>query len=174
MSDKESTKSSWLKTTLEMVGVVVGTVLVVIVLRTYVIDNYYVPTDSMTPTVETDAHLIGFKLPFIFGNSTPDYDDIITFKDRTDPSKTLVKRVIAKPGDVVDIEYGHVVVNGEVKTDHEYGRTTRISRDIVFPYTVPENTVFVLGDNRENSSDSRVFGGVPINTITSKVIHIIN
>ncbi len=82
-----------------------------------------------------------------------------------------IKRVVAEPGDVVELsEEGELLVNGEKDTTRTaVGKTEATSEDVTYPYTVPAGSYFVLGDNRENSKDSRSFGAVPTGDITGRV-----
>lgn len=84
--------------------------------------------------------------------------------------KYIIKRVIAVPGDVVDIKDGYVTVNGQ-KLEESYVRgQTFENSNFSYPLTIPENKVFVLGDNRENSTDSRILGLIDYEQIKGKVV----
>ncbi|MCQ4924488.1 signal peptidase I [Tissierella carlieri] len=84
--------------------------------------------------------------------------------------KYIIKRVIAIPGDVVDIKDGYVTVNGQ-KLEESYVRgQTFENSNFSYPLTIPENKVFVLGDNRENSTDSRILGLIDYEQIKGKVV----
>ena len=82
----------------------------------------------------------------------------------------FVKRIVAVAGDTVMIEDGKLFVNGkEIQTKQAIGDTIRTGTDISYPYVVPENQVFVIGDNRENSEDSRMFGAVDVDHIKGRI-----
>ncbi len=124
---------------------------------------------SMYPTLEHQdrvlVQIIGYD---------PSKNDIIITDSFIDYGMPLVKRIIATGGDVVEIdgETGEVSVNGEVLSEPYLEETTTFVGDITYPFTVPENTVFVMGDNRQGSSDSRLssVGCIHENEIVGKVL----
>lgn len=119
-----------------------------------------VPSGSMIPTINEKDHLIISQFTAYY--KSPKIGDIVIFYQGGD---RLVKRVIAQGGDVVDLQEGQVYVNGNVIDESSYvreeGTTYPISwSDIEFPYHVPEGSYWMMGDNREASADSRVFGAI--------------
>ena len=109
------------------------------------------------------------KLDYRFG--VPQRGDIIVFNPPTDSTIPYVKRVIAVGGETIDLRDGKVYVNGKLI---EYAETrgqptTPQAATIKYPFTVPPGAIFVLGDNRQSSSDSRTFGAVPVVNIIGKV-----
>jgi signal peptidase I len=99
----------------------------------------------------------------------PERGDIIVFNPPTVSDKPYIKRVIGLPGETITIADGFVYVNG-VKLDEPYidGAITECNRSKCDPVTVAEGSVFVLGDNRRNSSDSRIFGPIKVDSIIGK------
>ena len=122
-----------------------------IILR-FIVINAQVPTGSMKETINENDRLFGFRLAYVF--SEPQQGDVIIFKFPDDESKTYIKRVIGTPGDTVKISAGAVYVNGE-KLDEPYLKEPMAINSTTLTYTVPDNCYFVMGDNRNNSYDSR-------------------
>ena len=150
------------------------TVAVVVVMRIFVADTYQVPTGSMLETIQLGDRLVGEKISYRF--RTPKAGEVVTFDDPSDPSVTLIKRVIATEGQTVELTGGVVYVDGVALTEtYVQGQTMplagyapNLDAAIVYPYTVPEGCVWVMGDNRENSLDSRYFGPVKLEDVTSR------
>ncbi len=138
------------KEILEWIITLVAAVAVALFINNFIIVNATVPSSSMEQTIMTDDRVIGLRLAY--NNNDPVRGDIIIFKFPDDESILYIKRVIGLPGDTVEIHDGGVYLNGElmnepyitVKTEGNFG-----------PYTVPEGHYFMLGDNRNNSADSR-------------------
>ena len=112
----------------------------------------------MENTILTGDRLIGFRLAYLFHE--PERGDIVIFKYPDDESQNFVKRVIGIPGDVIQISNGHVYVNGE-QLEENYLREPMNNDGEELTYVVPADSYFMLGDNRNNSEDSR-FAGVGI------------
>ena len=121
---------------------------------------------SMSPTLENDDRLIVNKL--IYRLSVPQRDDIVMLYYPVNPDKSFVKRVIAKEGDVVRIVDGKVYVNNEPREDVFVPPTYRSHEDFS-SQTIKPGYYFVMGDHRNNSSDSREWGEVPRKYIIGKV-----
>jgi signal peptidase I len=137
-----------------------------------------IPSGSMENTLLIGDHLImsrvGYDAGIPFTNlhvplwRNPKRQQIIIFKPPFDPTQPdYVKRTIGLPGDTVDIHDGAVWINGQrLAEDYTLGRTERIeSSDIKMPFKVPGHCYFAMGDNRQNSYDSRFWGCVPRNDI---------
>lgn len=169
---------------------IVVIVAIVAAIRTFLVSPFQVEGSSMTSTLENNEYIVINKLGYYIGN--PDRGDIIVFRPPTDPKKHYVKRIIGLPGDKVTLRGGFVYLqeagaSEEVKLDEPYldernlGKTFRhppLSGDTSeITYEVPEDSYFVLGDNRVGSLDSRSFMGnnatpspfVPTRNIKGKV-----
>jgi len=141
-------------------------------LKLFVIDVYEVPTGSMSPTIAVNDRIVAEKISLYF--SEVKQFEIVTFLDPVGQDRTLIKRVIALGGQTVDIKGGKVYVDG-ILLDEPYtlGRPTyelipRRDITIEYPYTVPEGHMWVMGDNRTDSADSRYFGSVDVDLITGR------
>ena len=162
---------------IEMVITVAVALAVALLLRTFVFEVYEVPTGSMLETIQEGDRLVGEKVTYRYGE--PKQGDIVTFANPDGSDTTLIKRVIATGGQTVNLVDGVVYVDG-VALDEPYtlGKAsypldyslTGVS--VSFPYTVPEGSVWVMGDNRTNSLDSRYFGAVSVDDITSRAVFI--
>lgn len=145
-------------------------------IRTYVCQPFEVPSGSMETTIMTGDRIFAEKVSYYF--SEPQAGDIVVFTDPQTPARTLVKRIIATEGQTVDLRNGTVYVDGvALSEDYTQGESYPLSNtasnvSISYPYTVPAGEVWVMGDNRENSSDSRYFGSIDKDTIFGKAVCI--
>jgi signal peptidase I len=148
-------------------------VLVALVVRSSVVEAFWVPSGSMLPTIQIGDHLFvnklayGMHLPFI-GRELAQWrslqrNDIIVFTSPVDRSIDLIKRVIAVAGDTVEVRNKKLFINGEAVPDPHANFTdpnarSAVPRDNFGPVTVPPGKFFVMGDNRDQSYDSRYWG----------------
>ncbi|WP_129125850.1 signal peptidase I [Geomonas oryzae] len=152
-------------------------VLLALVIRTFIVQAFKIPSGSMEDTLAIGDHLLvnkfiyGTKIPFtdteILKLRDPKQGDVIVFQYPEDPSKDFIKRVIGVPGDVVEVKNKRVYVNGKLYANpHEVHKEADLipkemnPRDFRDPVTVPPNSYFVMGDNRDRSYDSRFWGFV--------------
>lgn len=131
-----------------------------------VIDRVRVINISMFPTFKEGEMLFVNKLAYRYGKV--ERGDIVTFHYPLDPTLSFIKRAIGLPGDVVEMGDGQVRVNG-VLLDEPYIVTPA---DYSGTWTVPPNSLFVLGDNRVDSADSHVWGFVPFSHLVGKVLMV--
>ena len=127
----------------------------------FLIVNAQIPSGSMENTIMTGDRVVGNRLSYL--TKDPERYDVIIFKYPDDESQNFVKRVIGIPGDVINIRNGYVYVNGEM-LEENYIREPMNSDGEDLTYVVPSGSYFMLGDNRNNSKDSRYW----INTFVSK------
>lgn len=121
---------------------------------------------SMEPTLQSGEFVIVNKLAYVLGS--PKIGDVIVFHFPRDPDQEYIKRVIGLPGDRISIKGGKVYVNGQLLEEHY------IAAPPVYEATwdVPADSLFVLGDNRNNSSDSHNWGPVPLDYVVGKAIFV--
>lgn len=152
----------------EWIGVFLIAFAVFALVRTFVVSPYTVPTGSMEPTIQVGDNVFAQKVTLNLGMGV-EQGDIVVFENPVADSEhdILVKRVIARGGQTVDLVDGVVVVDG-VPLEEEYAQgesyplwSQAPGVSVSYPFTVPEGCLWVMGDNRENSADSRYFGPVP-------------
>jgi len=136
-------------------------------IKTYLIQPYLVPSGSMLPTIQLKDRVLANKLVFR-GFAEPKYKDIVVFDDPTGEFPTLIKRVIAVGGQTVDLKNGAVYVDGKkLDEPYTYGKPS-YPQAISMPITIPKGYIWVMGDNRTNSGDSRTFGPVKLSTVRGR------
>ncbi|WP_425060824.1 Signal peptidase I T [Sporomusa carbonis] len=138
-------------------------------IRYFIVELYMVEGPSMRPTLVNGERLVVNK--FIYRFKTPERGEILVFRYPRDPSRDFIKRVIAVAGDTIEIKDGRVFLNGQLLNEPYILERTRGSYPLV---TVPEGHIYVMGDNRNNSEDSRFkdVGFVPLELIKGKAITV--
>jgi len=137
----------------------------VLLLRAFVAEPFAVPSASMTPTLRPGDHVVVDKLAYRFGE--PRRRDLVVFR-QPDDGGLLLKRIVAVGGQLVGIEDGVLEVDGRAVRESFVDR--RLVDSVYFgPVRVPRDAVFVMGDRREDSVDSRTFGAVPRALIIGRV-----
>jgi len=141
-------------------------------IRYFIVELYMVEGPSMQPTLISGERLVVNK--FIYRFKAPEKGDVLVFRYPKDPSRDFIKRVIAVAGDTIEIKDNRIFLNGQLQNetyildkDHSTYRNYPLA-------TVPEGRIFVMGDNRNNSEDSRFsdVGFVPLDMIKGKAILI--
>lgn len=156
---EETTKTSIFKDYILPVIIALG---IVVVLRTFFVGMFYVPSESMVPTLEINDHVVVTKLSYKMHE--PQRGDVVVFKYPPNEEQGLkevdyVKRLIGLPGETLEIKDNTVFINGKPLKEPYLNVDTNMPD--YGPITVPEAQYFMMGDNRNNSSDSRVWGYVP-------------
>ncbi len=150
--------------------VLVAALTVALLVRAFVFGAFYIPSDSMEPVLGVGDRILVNKLSYV--SSEPSRGDLIVFlppETATDIAGIeLIKRVVAIGGDTVQFIGGSLFLNG-VPTEEEYILPAEPTRDFGRTF-VPEDHIFVMGDNRSNSRDSRQFGSVPVDNVVGRAL----
>ena len=156
-----------MKSLIEKIKEPVLAVLSALLISSFSISHTKVPTASMMTTINPGDHLIVNRMPYYYRD--PMRGEIVVFYFE---GKHLIKRIIGVPGDEINIESGKVYVNDqplqEEYLDHKENTYLYAGAKIKFPYIVPDGYYFMMGDNRSNSKDSRVFGPIARTQIIAK------
>jgi signal peptidase I len=173
----------------EYTEAIITALILALVIRAYVIQAFKIPSGSMLQTLLVGDHILvnkfiyGTKIPFsdrrVLIFKKPERGDIIVFKYPENPKKDFIKRVIATEGDAIEERDKTVYVNGKAgkepyaqHSDKDIRPGGNDPRDNFGPITVPEGKVFVMGDNRDQSYDSRYWGFVDLKEIKGKALII--
>ena len=163
--------------------------LLALFIRTFIVQAFKIPSGSMIPTLQIGDHILVNKLAYgirvpLYGHYLMDFGkvqrgDVIVFIFPEDRSKDFIKRVVAVAGDTVEIRGKKISINGKQVDDphaHFEGDDPQnvlpASRDDFGPTRVPENQLFVMGDNRDRSYDSRFWGFVNLDDVRGKAFLI--
>jgi len=184
--NKEIKKKSTFR---EYAEAIIVALLLALFIRTFVIQAFKIPSGSMEPTLLIGDHILvnkfiyGIKIPFtsirLVPLKKPQRGDVVVFIYPLDPSKDFIKRVVAVEGDTVKITNKKLLINGSEAADpHAVYKEDTVfpveiqKRDNFGPVTVPAGSIFVLGDNRDRSLDSRFWGFVPLEDLRGKAFII--
>jgi signal peptidase I len=159
-------RSRPLKTTLEWVAIVAAALVAALLVKTFLFQPFYIPSESMTPTLQINDRVLVNKL-----SKDPHRGDILVFErppgEAEGPlNKDLIKRVVGEPGDTVEGKDGKVWVNGKELAEPYLPAGTVTST--FGPVQIGQNQVWMMGDNRGNSKDSRSFGPIAKASIVGK------
>jgi signal peptidase I len=155
----------------EVLETIVPAVLIALLINLFMAQATRVHGQSMEPNLHTDQRLVVEKLSYnrylrqVLGFEGPQHGDVVVIRLPTQGNELLIKRVIGLPGDVIDIHDGQVFVNGHPLDEPYLVGSTSGSFG---PTTVPPLNIFVLGDNRNFSNDSRSFGTVPLKNVVGR------
>ena len=167
------TREDWIREGKEWAQSIVVALLLTLLIRTFVIQAFKIPSGSMRPTLMEGDKLFVNKYTYRF--HPPKRGDIVVFKYPEDPKKDFIKRLVALENETVEIRDGKIAVDGKVLDDPEtFGKFYYYNHD---PFggphekiKVPEDSLYVLGDNSANSTDSRFWGFVPEKNLLGKAI----
>jgi signal peptidase I len=170
---KAKKKKDGVRSAVEWAAVIVGALVVALVVKTFLFQAFYIPSGSMEPTLKKGDRVLVNKLSYDLHDVHR--GDIIVFrlpKDKVgaDGIRDLIKRVIGLPGEVIESREGHVYIDGKRLKEPYLPRGVLTDDPPVEKQRVPKGTVFVMGDNRDNSADSRFAnrGPIPIDTIIGR------
>lgn len=148
---KHLIKNPFYREIVSYIALITLAIIVGFTINTFILSNNVVPTSSMAPTIPVGSRLFGFRLSYAF--SEPERGDIVIFRYPVDETQYFVKRIIGLPGDKVEIKDGAVYINDTELDESDYLEVE--TKGTFGPYYVPEDSYFMMGDNRNNSSDSR-------------------
>lgn len=173
----------------ENIEAILVAIVIALFIRTFVVQAFKIPSGSMKQTLQIGDHILvnkfiyGIKIPYwrktILPVKSPQKGDIIVFKFPVEPEKDFIKRVVGVAGDVVECRDKKLFINHK-PVNHDYGVYTDPHiipaqvrpRDNFGPITVPDNSLFVMGDNRDESFDSRFWGFVDLKAVNGKAFII--
>ncbi|WP_124331228.1 signal peptidase I [Desulfonema ishimotonii] len=173
----------------ENVEAILVAIILALFIRTFVVQAFKIPSGSMKETLQIGDHILvnkfiyGIKIPFVqktlIDVREPVRGDIVVFRFPEDPDKDFIKRVVGVAGDVIESRDKKLFVNGKptdftqaIHSDPRIIPGNLQPRDSFGPRTVPPHSLFVMGDNRDHSYDSRFWGFVDLNAVRGKAFII--
>ncbi len=167
--DAGSSRAALWRSAREWIAVIIVALLAAFVIRAVVVQTYFIPSNSMAPTLEVGDRLMVYKLAFSVGQV--DRGDLVVFNRppsiENSQLKDFVKRVVALPGEQIQAINGVVYVDN-LPLPEEYLSENSLTADFE-PIDVPKDHIFVMGDNRSNSRDSRLFGPINVDLLVGEV-----
>ena len=157
---EEQAKPSGLRNVVEWVLIAGGALLVAFIIKTFLFQAFYIPSLSMAPTLKVNDRVLVNKLSYDLHDVHR--GDLVVFEsppNEGSQTKDLIKRVIGLPGETVESRDGHILINGQVLQEPYLGPD--VTTGPVEKITIPPDHLWVMGDNRPNSRDSRFFGAIP-------------
>lgn len=174
----QTTAQQLIRALIEWLAVAVFALLLALLVKAFLLQAFYIPSGSMEPTLEIGDRVVIYKLGYRFHDVNP--GDVVVFSkpDESYDLNELIKRVVAVGGDTFEILDGYVYINGRMLSEPYLEPDTRTLPKLPIPgcsnapvrerCEVPEGMVLVLGDNRERSQDSRVFGPIDEDTVIGR------
>ena len=166
-ADPENSTEERVSPTLEWILIAIGSVVLALVLRMLLVQSFYIPSGSMEGTLTINDRVLVNKLSYQF--SEPSTGDVVVFSRPANLGgdiDNLIKRVVAVGGDTVEGRDGVVFRNGVALDESHLNPGTLTST--FAPVTIPADHVWVMGDSRSNSSDSRMFGPIPLDSVIGR------
>lgn len=160
--------NSFLSFLIELPVLILIAVVIAWIIKSFIVQPFYIPSGSMEPTLYPGDHVLVSK--FIYYFREPSYKDIVVFQYPVDPKKDFIKRVIATEEQTVQVQNGKAIVDGEVLKEPYIASQGDSSN--FGPVEVSSGKLFVMGDNRKSSFDSRVFGQLPRKNVLGKAFFI--
>lgn len=160
-------KPSAVRNLVEWVLIAGGALLVAFVIKTFLLQAFYIPSLSMAPTLKIDDRVLVNKLSYDLHEVHR--GDVVVFEsppNEGSQTKDLIKRVVGLPGETVESRDGRILINGQVLDEPYLGAD--VATGPVEKTTIPEGHYWVMGDNRPNSRDSRFFGPIPKSLIVGR------
>jgi signal peptidase I len=167
VDEKHDSTADYKAIIFDWVKTIITAIILALVIRTTIVGAYVVPTGSMKPTIGIGDRLLGCK--FLYWFTEPEAGDIIVFEPPEQAHTKIprfVKRIVAVEGDVVEVKDGSLYVNGQ-RIEEPYASPPAYN---LRPVKVPGNSLFVLGDNRNNSADGHIWGFLPKDNIEAKIV----
>ena len=154
----------------ETLAVVVLALLLATGIKTYVMQPFLIPSGSMEPTLQISDRVLADKLSFRLRQ--PEQGDVVVFLSPDSGSTDYIKRVIAVGGQTVDIRNGAIYVDGKRLSEPYTHGQVNTPGTVELPITIPDGYVWLMGDNRSESEDSRWFGAQPVSRMVGRAMNI--